>query len=111
MDESYFLTAARCVELNPVRAKIVSRAEDYPWSSASVHLSGRNDILVEVAPLHEIVDDWAEVLTAGVEDQRLQEIRRHEYSGRPLGNTHFVEIRECIGQNIAATKTRPKDEE
>jgi REP-associated tyrosine transposase len=111
MDESYFLTAARYVELNPVRAKIVSRAEDYPWSSASAHLSGRNDILVEVAPLHEIVDDWAEVLTAGVEDQRLQEIRRHEYSGRPLGNTHFVEIRECIGQNIAATKTRPKDEE
>ena len=51
MDESYFLTAARYVELNPVRAKIVTRAEDYPWSSASAHLSGKNDILVEVAPL------------------------------------------------------------
>jgi putative transposase len=57
MDESYFLTAARYVELNPVRARIVSKAEDYRWSSASAHLSGEDDTLVKVAPLLEMVDD------------------------------------------------------
>jgi putative transposase len=46
MDESYFLTAARYVELNPVRARLVAKAEDYPWSSAVAHLSGRDDIVI-----------------------------------------------------------------
>ncbi len=34
MDEPYLLAAARYVELNPVRARLVSKAEDWPWSSA-----------------------------------------------------------------------------
>ena len=109
MDESYFLTAARYVELNPVRAKIVWKAEDYPWSSASAHLSGKDDILVEVAPLLEMVDDWAEVLKGEVEDQRLQEIRKHEYSGRPLGNAHFVErLERALGRTLQRRKPGPK---
>ncbi len=43
---------------HPVRAKLVSQPEDYPWSSASAHLSGRDDMFVKVAPLLEMVDDW-----------------------------------------------------
>src|SRR5881296_2637448 len=31
--ESYLLACARYIELNPVRAKLVARPEDYPWSS------------------------------------------------------------------------------
>ncbi len=37
LDESYFWAAIRYVEQNPVRAGLVSRAEDYPWSSARAH--------------------------------------------------------------------------
>ena len=37
LDESYLLTAVRYVEQNPVRAGIVSIAEDYKWSSAASH--------------------------------------------------------------------------
>jgi REP-associated tyrosine transposase len=46
MDDRYTLAAARYVELNPVRAGLVARAEDYLWSSARAHLLGRNDCLV-----------------------------------------------------------------
>src|SRR4030065_1951371 len=74
MDESYFLTAARYVELNPVRAKLALKAEDYPWSSASAHLSGRDDMLVKVVPLLEMVDDLAEVPEAEVGAKELKEI-------------------------------------
>ena len=51
MDEPYLLAAARYVELNPVRAKLVEHAPKWRWSSAKAHLSGRDDRLVKVAPL------------------------------------------------------------
>ena len=51
MDEQYLLASARYVELNPVRAKIVKRAEEYPWSSAAARLNGENNILVNVEPI------------------------------------------------------------
>ena len=111
MDESYFLTAARYVELNPVRARIVSKAEDYRWSSASAHLSGEDDTLVKVAPLLEMVDDWEEVLAAEVEEQRLREIRKYECTGRPLGSMSFVErLESTLGRSLQRQKPGPKKE-
>ena len=44
MDEPYLLAAARDMELNPVRAKLVVRAEDWPWSSARAHLLGETTL-------------------------------------------------------------------
>lgn len=35
--ESYFWTAARYIEINPVRAGLVEKPEDYKWSSYSVY--------------------------------------------------------------------------
>jgi putative transposase len=33
MDEAHFMSAVCYVSLNPVRAGLVARAEDWPWSS------------------------------------------------------------------------------
>jgi putative transposase len=38
MDEPYLMVAARYVELNPVRAKLVVAPSEYRWSSARAHL-------------------------------------------------------------------------
>jgi hypothetical protein len=35
MDDDHLLAFARYVELNPVRAGLATRAEDWPWSSAA----------------------------------------------------------------------------
>src|SRR5207245_711623 len=43
MDEDYLLAAARYVERNPVRARMVTSAGQYRWSSASAHLKGQDD--------------------------------------------------------------------
>jgi len=51
MDEPHLLAAARYVALNPVVAGLVSRPEDWPWSSARAHLAGEDDELAIVAPL------------------------------------------------------------
>src|SRR5271157_1289425 len=50
MDEDHLLTAARYVELNPVRAGSVQAPSRYRWSSAVAHQRGRDDALVQVAP-------------------------------------------------------------
>jgi len=112
MDESYYLTVARYVELNPVRARLVSQPEYYPWSSASAHLSGRDDMLVKVAPLLEMVDDWATVLRTEIENKRLKEIRHHECTGRPLGDISFVErLESVLCRSLRRRKPGPKTKE
>ena len=57
LDGSHLVAAVRYVELNPVRAWLAERAEDWPWSSARAHLAGRDDGLVAVAPLLDAVGD------------------------------------------------------
>ena len=42
MDESNLLKAAAYVELNPVKANMVKKAEDYRWSSVHAHLKGED---------------------------------------------------------------------
>jgi putative transposase len=43
MDEHHVLNGVRYVERNPVRAGMVRRAEDYPWSSAAARCGLRHD--------------------------------------------------------------------
>jgi putative transposase len=48
MDEPHLLAAARYIALNPVVAGLVSRAEDWPWSSTRAQLAGEDDELATV---------------------------------------------------------------
>lgn len=45
--ERYLLALGRYIHLNPVRAGLVRRAEEFGWSSYREYLSGRNDGLVD----------------------------------------------------------------
>jgi putative transposase len=51
MDDAHWLAAVRYLAFNPVRAGLCKRPEDWPWSSVRAHLAGRDDALVNVAPL------------------------------------------------------------
>ncbi len=62
MDQSYLLAVARYVELNPVRAGMVSHAGEYPWSSVRTHLAGQDDDLVQGRPWLDLVSDWEALL-------------------------------------------------
>jgi len=46
LDVMHLWAAVKYVELNPVRAGIVARAEDYEWSSARAHVLGEKDELL-----------------------------------------------------------------
>ncbi len=90
MDESYLLAAVRYIELNPVRAKLVSNPADYPWSSAAAHVEGREDRLIVASPLREMVGDWREFLNSGIGTDDAEILRLHERTGRPLGSDDFI---------------------
>jgi putative transposase len=107
MDARYTLAAARYVELNPVRAGLVSNACWYPWSSARAHMTGRDDGLVTVAPLLDRVENWAQFLGIAGEDDGA--LRKHASTGRPLGDDAFVdELEAALGRPLRPRKAGRK---
>jgi putative transposase len=110
MDEPYLIAAARYVELNPVRARLVACAKEWPWSSARAHLTGQDDCLVKVAPLLSMIGDWRGLLNSALAEEELEEMRRHSRTGRPLGAETFLDNLEgLIGRVLKMQKGgRPK---
>ncbi len=109
MDEKYLIAAARYIELNPVRANMVKRPEEYRWSSAKAHLTGQDDLLVRVKPMLGMVGSWKDLLEGGLDQQDMNAIRSHESTGRPLGNMDFLETLERkTGRKLIPGKRGPK---
>ena len=109
MDETYLLAAARYVELNPVRAHLAADAGSWPWSSARAHLAGADDQLVRVTPLLEMAGDWKLFLDGAAEEERLNDIRKHERTGRPLGSEGFLDqLEAALDRFLKRGKPGPK---
>jgi putative transposase len=109
VDGDYLLAAARYIERNPVRARLVRRAKDWPWSSARAHLAACDDELVRVRPLLDMVDDWRAFIARAAAEDEMEAIRRHERTGRPLGDEAFVErLEESLGRPLRPRKPGPK---
>jgi len=112
MDEAHLVAAARYVAMNPVRAGLVSRPQDWPWSSALAHLAGRNDGLVDVRPLLDRIPDFQGLLARGDDAEAAQRIRAAETTGRPLGNTAFTEeLERRLGRKLAKARPGPAPRE
>jgi len=112
MDQRYLLAASRYIELNPVRAKLSRTPWEYRWSSASAHLEARDDGLVRVAPLGEMVKDWRMFLEIEQEEPLFDEFRIRERTGRPLGDDAFLSGLERIaGKPLKRQKPGPKPHE
>lgn len=93
MDEQYLLAAAKYIEMNPVRANLAPDPYAWQWSSAQAHAAGKDDVLVKISPLLEMVGDWQRFLS-DADDEDAAMIRRHERTGRALGNNFFLESLE-----------------
>lgn len=86
MDEKHLVAAVRYVEMNPVRAGLCSRPEEWPWSSVHGHLQKKDDKLVTVKPMLDLIQgDWNTYLNCANSSEATQNIRKHNSTGRPLG--------------------------
>lgn len=78
--------------MNPVRAGLVKRPEDWLWSSTLAHIKGKSDGLVNVSPLLLIVrKKWSDFLSIYPREADMELFRKHERTGRPLGEEQFIE--------------------
>jgi putative transposase len=101
MDEPWLVACARYVELNPVRAGLVARPEQWRWSSARAHLGLAADGLTEPQPLLDRVPDWRALLEDARGEEEREAIRTRERSGYPLGAPAFLDqLRAALGNPL-----------
>ena len=91
MDDAHFVAALRYVALNPVRARLVQRAQDWRWSSTRALLRGSDDRVVRVAPALERVGDFGAFLDQDFDENlTYSALRKAESVGRPIGSQEWL---------------------
>ena len=97
LDDLHFLHALAYVDLNSVRARIVTQATDYAWSSAAAHA----DLVhppswLHLETLHRQMspDEWQHRLRQPQDRNAIAALRRATRTEIPLGEPGFVEALE-----------------
>ncbi len=105
MDEDHLAEAIRYVSLNPVRARLVEHAQDWPFSSTRAHLAGKSDGIVDVGPVLERFPDFAALIESAAPDSRFDWLRKGETSGRPQGSKEWIAMIESkLGLSLQPKK-------
>lgn len=110
LGRQHLWVALRYVEMNPVRANLVTRPENYPWSSAAAHLgfSSRTGFLdwnfyEEVGGLGQ----WQELLARPEELAEVRALQHGTFTGRPVGDAEFMaDLEHKLGRRLPSKWTR-----
>lgn len=92
--EKYLLTCYRYIELNPVRARMVSHPGDYPWSSYHHNVTDKVNALITEHDIYLRIDKegnlrkqaYRELFKIGLDDRDVHDICINTQFSRPLGN-------------------------
>ena len=106
-------TVARYIEQNPVRAGMVKKAEDYPYSSARAHVNGIMDaILGEELFSDDRRPDYIRLLRSDIPRTEIERLRYATKTGRPFGKEGFVaDIEKKLNRKLLqCPRGRPKKE-
>lgn len=97
--EAYLLTCMRYIELNPVRANMVTHPGEYQWSSYSANAQGKHDTVVTPHSLFMALGaSYAQRQTA------YRELFRHH-----IDNDLLHEIREALNHELVLGRSYFKD--
>ena len=91
MDEAHLGAALRYVALNPVRARLVTRATDWRWSSVHALLGLGDDGITAQAPVRNLYPDFVMLLADDEDEDRTARLRKTERIGRPVGEPTFLD--------------------
>ncbi len=115
--ERYLLACMVYIDLNPVRAGMVTAPIDYPWSSHAHHVGARSDPLVTPHPLYWQLGNtpfareqaYRELVESGLTNDQQSELARAAHSGWALGGADFVaDLQRRTERRVArAARGRP----
>ncbi len=102
---SHLWRALLYVDLNPVRAGMLSDPTAYPWSSAAAHANQRDIAgLLDVREWSEVDPDgdWKQLLrTRALDAAESASLRAATYRGHPFGDAHFLKALELrLARNL-----------
>jgi len=109
----YLLTCSRYIELNPVRAAMVSHPSEYVWSSYAANAEGKANPIVEPHELYTTLAAtdkgrqrvYRGLFSAHIGDAELSEIRASWQTGTPLGSDRFREkIEEVLCRKVGQSR-------
>lgn len=112
-EETYFMACQRYIELNPVRAGMVSQPGLYPWSSYKTNAEGQDNPLITPHPLYlSLGTDAPSRQTAYrglfqqvLESGTLEKIRHATNGNFALGNQQFSDsIAKSLGRRASPGK-------
>ncbi|MBK9160189.1 MAG: transposase [Nitrosomonadales bacterium] len=111
--EAYLLTCMRYIELNPVRANMVSDPAQYRWSSYRHNGLGLADERIAPHPLYlALGEDGAKrqfayrgLFRSELDAEALSDIRLALAQGQPLGNERFSKIM-CAAAGVRRAQRR-----
>jgi putative transposase len=97
-NDEHLLAVLRYIEANPLRAKIVDKAEDYAWSSYRSHGLGEANGLVDLPTAYQALAStaavrqrkWAALVHRPIAENTLTSIRRSNETGLPYGDPAWV---------------------
>ena len=117
-EEDYLIHLYRCIELNPVRAAMVSDPANYKWSSYRINALGQESALCEPHEIYLALGDdeqsrqcaYRELFRQQSDGQVIQKIRDITNQGLALGNERFIrDIEILTGRRMQRLKTgRPE---
>lgn len=110
-DNFCYLNCSRYIELNPVRAEMVARPEDYPWTSYHHNAQGQVNPLIQPHALYlalgqskdERIQNYHALFKAHIEPDILDAIRKATNKDQVLGNNKFKEeIEKMLNRRITS---------
>ena len=109
MDAAHLSEALRYVLLNPVRAKLVTGATAWRWSSARAYLLGKADGLTTCQRMLEAIPDMRTFLRAVPDMDQLSRLRTAETTGRPAAAADFIrDLEVTVNRALTPAKRGPK---
>ena len=107
-EDAYFLTLLRYVEANPLKTRLVARAEKWPWSSLGCDGSVASELL-DAWPL-ERPADWVQLVNQPLADAPQQRVQTSLQRGRPLGDDPWtIRMAKKLGlQHTLRPRGRPR---
>jgi putative transposase len=115
--ERYLLTCMRYIEDNPVRAAMVVRAADYPWSSHRANAAGARGENADWLMPHEVYERlgtspqarqnaYSALWKSALDETALTLIRANTHKGSALGDARFAQEVEVLSLRRAASLGR-----